>query len=398
MIRYLNSLSFSNYGKVLLDCASVRGFPTGADYREEILTLKNEPPRLHYLDADWLYLDFLDGVTILAVSLEAGEQEIVYFYLDKAIAISHGVYFSLIPLFESSTVRSSMKQNGAWISQSIPVRSACLSISRQMSITNIYTIFYQEQVKTFMFKGETHQMAEITYADKGTIHCVVEGVNTTLTQGDMLITGPNQWHTLYANSDYPVSFITITFDIQCSFLELLINRKFSLDSDATDLLTKILRESTSPDMFTNDMIISELKQLLITILRMKKPGMKKLRTSISVHAESKIVKDAAEHIVTNIYTKLSVSQVAKEMNVSSSHLSLLFQRHLQIPPGTYIRNAKLEESKLLIIKGENNFSEIAKKLHYTSVYYFSKQFKQHFGSTPTEYAKSIHVPGEPIKK
>jgi len=390
MIQYLSSLGFANYGRVLRDCTPAHGFPTGTDYREEVLTLKKESTKLHYLDTGWLYLDFIDGVTILAVSHNTDEQETIYFYLDKAIAISHGVYFSLIPLFDSSTVRWCINQSGVLISRPIPTNSSRLSISQQMSITNIYTIFYQEQAKTFIFKGESHEMTEITYADKGTIHCVVEGVGTRLSQGDMLITGPNQWHMLYAESDYPVGFITITFSIQCPFLDLLINRKFSLDSDTTLLLKKILQEYSTPDMFTNDMIISKLQLLLLTILRMKNPSMKKLQTSFSVHTESTIVKNAAEYIVANIYTKLSVDQVAKAMNVSSSHLSLLFKRHLQIPPGTYIRNAKLEESKSLIVKGEHNFSQIAKMLHYTSVYHFSKQFKQHFDATPTEYAKSIH--------
>lgn len=394
MIRYLNSLSFAKYGKVLLDCTLTHNIPDSKNYKEEIITLKKEPTTLNYLDADWMYLDFEDEITILAVSHIKDEQEIVYFYLDKPIAISHGVYFALIPLFESSTVRCCMKSSGAWIPQVTPVRNACLSISRQMSITNIYTIFYQEQKKSFLFKGESHEMAEMTYADKGTIHCVIEGTDTILSQGDMIVAGPNQWHMLYADSDYPISFITITFDIQCPFLELLINRKFSLDSNTTMLLTKILEERMKPDMFTNDMIISELQQLLLIILRMRNPSMKKLRTSISMHNESKIINDATEYIMDHIYTKLSVSNVAKAMNVSTSHLSLLFQRHLQIPPGTYIRNAKLEESKSLIAKGENNFSEIAKQLHYTSVHHFSKQFKQQYGSTPTEYAKSIHFTGE----
>ena len=50
---------------------------------------------------------------------------------------------------------------------------------------------------------------------------------------------------------------------------------------------------------------------------------------------------------------------------------------------------KLEESKTLIRKGELNFSQIAEALSYTNIHHFSRQIKEHFGISPTEYAKSL---------
>ena len=60
-----------------------------------------------------------------------------------------------------------------------------------------------------------------------------------------------------------------------------------------------------------------------------------------------------------------------------------------ISPGEYIRRVKLEESKCLIREGRMNFSKIAELLHYSSIHHFSRQFKDKFGMTPSEYAKSI---------
>ena len=36
-----------------------------------------------------------------------------------------------------------------------------------------------------------------------------------------------------------------------------------------------------------------------------------------------------------------------------------------------------------------NFTEISEALQYSTVHHFSRQFKEKFGITPTEYAKSV---------
>ena len=81
--------------------------------------------------------------------------------------------------------------------------------------------------------------------------------------------------------------------------------------------------------------------------------------------------------------------VAKNAKVSPSYLTALFQKHLQISPGEYIRRIKLQESKQMIREGSMNFTEISEALQYSTVHHFSRQFKEKFGITPTEYAKSV---------
>ena len=43
----------------------------------------------------------------------------------------------------------------------------------------------------------------------------------------------------------------------------------------------------------------------------------------------------------------------------------------------------------MIREGKLNFTAIAEELNYSTVHHFSRQFKEKFGITPTEYAKSI---------
>lgn len=102
-----------------------------------------------------------------------------------------------------------------------------------------------------------------------------------------------------------------------------------------------------------------------------------------------MVGHAQRFIGQNVRMKLSVPMVAREVGVSPSYLTALFHKNLQISPGEYIRRAKLQESKLMIREGKMNFTEIAQVLQYSTVHHFSRQFKEKFGITPTEYARSI---------
>ena len=43
----------------------------------------------------------------------------------------------------------------------------------------------------------------------------------------------------------------------------------------------------------------------------------------------------------------------------------------------------------MIRENTMNFTEIATALQYSTVHHFSRQFKEHFGITPSDYAKSV---------
>ncbi len=56
---------------------------------------------------------------------------------------------------------------------------------------------------------------------------------------------------------------------------------------------------------------------------------------------------------------------------------------------SYFINKKLELSKELIEQGELSITEIANSLHYSSIYVFSRAFKDKFGICPKEYRNSL---------
>ena len=102
--------------------------------------------------------------------------------------------------------------------------------------------------------------------------------------------------------------------------------------------------------------------LIVGILILAVAGLfawKKLKTPVAQRNENLIVSRTLQYIATHVYDKMSVESVAREAGVSTSHLTALFHRQMDISPGEYIRRVKLEESKNLIREGRLNFSQIA---------------------------------------
>ena len=233
-------------------------------------------------------------------------------------------------------------------------------------------------------------MPELTYVDQGELHSVVDGQDLLLRQGDLVIYGPNQWHMQYADIGIAPRFVTISFDVAGVELTPLLDRRFTAPQQVANLLQSMLREQEHFDSFSSDIIVSQLSLLILYLLRESvQPTGSKVKNANVVQNENEIIRQAQQYVASHIREKLSVPMVAAQVGVSPSYLTVLFHKNLQLSPGEYIRRIKLQESKQMIRENNLNFTQIAAALQYSTVHHFSRQFKEKFGITPTEYAKSV---------
>lgn len=383
MIRNLNQLNIRGFGTISPERPSDGSFPASAPGTGALTVRSGDAPIYKTLSDTWLYSG---GLTILSVSADTAVFQ--HYYLDKAICLRPGVFFCLSPFRQdSSEVRiaaaTSPEATGNYR------RINDFRLSPQLQVSGIYTFFYQEKERGFFFPGEAHPMLELTYVDQGSLHSVADGQDMLLQQGDLVIYGPNQWHMQYADIDVAPRYVTISFDLGGIVPDQLINRKFRLPQKSAVLLQRLLQEQERMDGYSTDMILSLLSLLLLSLLRSGEEPAAALKASNSVHSENEIIRNAQQFISNHIREKLSVPTVARMVDVSPSYLTALFHKNLQISPGEYIRRIKLQESKQMIRENSMNFTEIAAALQYSTVHHFSRQFKEKFGITPSEYAKSV---------
>lgn len=386
MIENLNRQAFGEYGTILRDSLPYRGFPKGDDWMETVRYYSASELFFYRCEAP-VYLDFEYGMTVLAVRSNG---KTYCFYLDKPICLNANTDFSIIPYQEECSVRLSLPKKAALMPLDRLESIDELKIQDHFLLGSIYTLFYHEEESGFLFKGEKHSTYELTYVDRGQLHCVVDGNGYLLKQGQLMIFAPNQWHMQYTDLDMSARFLTISFDLTCEHDIRLSDRVFDLSSTEASFLKQLLHEIEVDDALSSDFIRCYLKMLLLTVLRDINVRKKKLKTPVAIRNENTIVSRTLQYIADHVYDKLSVEIVASGTGVSASHLTALFHRQMNISPGEYIRRVKLEESKMLIREGKMNFSQIAAALNYSTIHHFSRQFKDNFGISPTEYAKSIH--------
>lgn len=382
MIQNLNQIALKNFGTVQPERAqSADPYP-----KESALMVHPTGSRLLlYRTAESTWLSCSGGTVILSIC--DGQDRYLHYYLDKTVRLNADVTFGLSTFQEEGAVQ--MYSTTPPVSLGFgPDRDARLN--SRIRIERILTFFYQEKEQGFLFPGESHPMPELTYVDQGELHSVVDGQDLLLKQGDLVIYGPNQWHMQYADIGIAPRFVTISFEVDGVDFTPLLERKFSAPQQVASLLQSMLREQEKMDCFSTDIIVSQLTLLLLYLLRESvKPTGSKVKNTNVVQNENEIIRQAQQYVAAHIREKLSVPMVAGQVGVSASYLTVLFHKNLQISPGEYIRRIKLQESKQMIRENNLNFTQIASALQYSTVHHFSRQFKEKFGITPTEYAKSV---------
>ena len=110
-----------------------------------------------------------------------------------------------------------------------------------------------------------------------------------------------------------------------------------------------------------------------------------LALSAPVNApKQKLVADAKEYVKTHLYDKLSLSDVAKAINISPNYLSSLFKSHNNVNLTDYITMHKIEKAQELLKKDHLKIYQVSEKLGFESPQYFSKVYKKYTGHSPSE--------------
>jgi AraC-like DNA-binding protein len=101
-----------------------------------------------------------------------------------------------------------------------------------------------------------------------------------------------------------------------------------------------------------------------------------------------IVEEALAFMQQNLHRQLQVKDLCEYLEVNEIRLRRLFVRHIQIPPITYFLKQKLTWSANMLCTTSFSIKEIAYEVGYDDPFYFSNQFKKHFGMSPKQYRES----------
>lgn len=100
---------------------------------------------------------------------------------------------------------------------------------------------------------------------------------------------------------------------------------------------------------------------------------------------SSIITKAVDFIQANYARPISLVEVAEEVDVSKSYLSLLFKQETGINFSKYLMDYRIDRSKQLLSQSTLRIYEIAEQVGFLNPYYFSKVFRDYTGMSCKDY-------------
>ena len=86
---------------------------------------------------------------------------------------------------------------------------------------------------------------------------------------------------------------------------------------------------------------------------------------------------------------LQISDLCSEIGLSHMQIHRKLKSLTGLSTANYIRNFRLKKSKPLLMHSDLTITEIAYNVGFRSIQYYTKSFKNSFGSTPTEFRASV---------
>jgi AraC-like DNA-binding protein len=285
---------------------------------------------------------------------------------------------------------------------------------QEVEINNIVTIHYFEYMKDFSFPGEAHDFWEFLYVDKGEVDIIADTRKFTLQKGQIVFHKPNEFHALHANGIVAPNLVVISFYCTSPSIDYFIDQILHINDFERSLIGNIIREAKSsyssplndPTLkmlernsdipFGSEQIIKiNLEYLLINLIRryhsvdceVTKNTIQMKTTKMNYDDE--LINQVIDYMEASLLCHLTIEQICKEYSVGRSQLQNLFQQKFQCGVIEYFSIIKIETAKKYIRETHMNFTQIAEKLGYSSVHYFSRQFKKISGMSPSQYSSSV---------
>ena len=107
------------------------------------------------------------------------------------------------------------------------------------------------------------------------------------------------------------------------------------------------------------------------------------------HHHRDIILQAAAQIRESPGRVPPIATLARKAGYSVDHFSRVFLKVTQARPQDYIINARIERARQLLSESDLTVGMIAEALGFRDIFFFSRQFRQKTGQTPTEFRRGL---------
>lgn len=284
-------------------------------------------------------------------------------------------------------------------------------LARVLTVEQIVSVHYFEYSSSYYFEGERHDFWEFLYVDKGELEVRAGEERRRLVQGQMIFHRPGEFHALSANGVVAPNLVVVGFVCQSAAMAFFEGKLLQADEAARALLARIVAEAEAafstplndPQTLrlhrredapfgAEQLVGAYLEQLLIGLVRRGEAGAPARPASLlRVHTQQEFIDHVRQYMEENISRRLTLADICRDNLVGRSYLQKVFREKTGGGAMEYFGAMKIEAAQRMIREGSYNFTEIAARLGYSSIHYFSRHFKKVTGMTPSEYASSVKM-------
>ena len=286
-----------------------------------------------------------------------------------------------------------------------------------ITINRVISVHYFQYMSDFSFPGESHDFWELVCVDRGEIDALAGERRLTLKKGNILFHKPNEFHNVLTNGKVSPSLVVIGFVSHSPAIKSFEDQLMSVQDTEKELLAQIIVEArntfsgrlddpyqeelifnSEPLTFGSAQLISHyLEQLIIHLYRRYFSYSLPVRSSRFL-AEASSGNDTYNRIVRymeeHLGERMTIDRICRDNLVGRSQLQKLFRDTKGCGVIEFFSMMKIDTARQMIRDNQLNFTQIADRLGYSSIHYFSRQFKQITTMTPSEYATSIRLLSE----
>ena len=247
---------------------------------------------------------------------------------------------------------------------------------------------------------------ELAYVLKGTATHVWDKNTSEITAGDYFVIDYRSQHSYHAktkefemlNCLFLPEFIDPAFANCTSFNTLLssyqlhFNNKLFLtnpsmsiykDSDGKikQLLLSLIDEFTNKSSGYIQIIRSRLIEIIILTVR-------KIYFSPDINKGTSSIDSILEYINQNYMNDISLKEIGRTFNYSTSYISMKFKKEFHISFSEYLQKVRIEHSMHLLAHTDLSINDIAEMSGYSDLKFFYAIFKKITNTTPAKFRKN----------
>jgi AraC-like DNA-binding protein len=202
-----------------------------------------------------------------------------------------------------------------------------------------------------------------------------------LRAGEGLLVLPFQFHDYVQPAQEKLTWLFVTFEMSDNrSLEALRFRAFSVSPAMRQLLADLIRSYLNPKEADLTIMIFAL-----LLARIKQADPLDRRHHAPAVATGLIMQ--VNQLAQGKGEMPTVKEMARSLNISSSHLRARFRASCGVSLGRHLRRLRMEKACGLLRLSTNRVSEIGEQCGFNSIFSFSRAFRSCYGISPLAYRR-----------